>query len=146
MVVTEFKRVLQTLPCQSEGHEVFMQRVRCDNNLHNASTQFFEAVTAFAVKKTSPPHSIPIAYDSRFLLTALAITRFPQEILGAPEEAYRFSLIDKALKFLQSVDLVLFTAAADVTSDTFIGDDVSAEYMRTLNEFRSAWLALWAVC
>ena len=146
MVVTEFKRVLQTLPSPSDGHEAFMQRVRCDDDLDSAVTQFFETVTALAVRKTSPPHSIPITYDPRFLLTAFAITRFPLETLGAPEEPYRFSLVDRAWGFLQSVDLVLFTASKDATADDFIDDDVAAEYMRTLNEFRSAWLALWAAC
>jgi hypothetical protein len=79
------------------------------------------------------------------MLTAFSITRFPIETLDTPEEQYLFTLIDKAWKYLQGVDIILYVhhAAEDVTVDDFVDNETASEYLDALNEFRNAWFAVW---
>jgi hypothetical protein len=92
------------------------------------------------------PNILPVDYDPRFLLTAFSVTRFPIETLGNPEEPYRFTLIDKAWKYHQVVDIILYVhhAAEDVSVDDFVDDETASEYLDALNEFCCrAWFAVW---
>ena len=146
MFVTHFKNTLKTLPNRDEGCDAFMRCIgHNEGQFSQAADVFFKLVTNYAIRRSSLPNILPIDYDPRFLLTAFSITRFPIETLGTPEEPYRFTLIDKAWKYLQVVDIILHVhhAAEDVTVDDFVDDETASEYLDALNEFRNAWFAVW---
>jgi hypothetical protein len=143
MFVTSFKHALQSLPCRDASFDVFMGYLSDTERFGGAAMEFFDRVTTYAVKQTSAVP--PVQYDWRFMTTAFALTRFPIEILRTPEEPYRFSLLDKAWKYLGMVDIVLYVCdrAEDDAVDDFLDSDTCAEYLQALNEFRGALYALW---
>ncbi len=102
----------------------------------------FARITNYALNKTQ---SRSLHYDPRLLLTAFAITRFPIETLGAPEEPLRFTLLGKAFEFLEQIDKVLLgcSEAEDDTADDFLDEGTAAEYLHALKEFHNTWVALW---
>lgn len=147
MFVSAFKHAVQSLPdSRLDGaFDVFIQHLNEEDGFSGVAMEFFHRVTAYALQKTASP--VSIQYDWRFLTTAFVITRFPVEFLGTPEEPYRFSLIDKAWKYLSEVDVVLYACsrAEDDAVDVFLDTDTCEEYLRTLSEFSGSWFALWAV-
>ena len=142
MFVSDFKNMLQTLPARELGHSAFIERIQHEDNFYNPATEFFRRVTNYAVNKTQGRFE---HYDPRLLLTAFAISRFPIETLGAPEEPLRFTLLAKAFEFLEQIDKVLLgcSNAEDDTADDFLDAETAAEYLHSLNELHSTWIALW---
>lgn len=144
MFVTEFKRMLQHFPDREAGFDAFMQRIEQDRAIRDTTSEFFSRVTNYALNRATAVDSAPLLYDSRLLLTALAISRFPIEILGSPEEPVRFTLLNKAVEFLGAIDVVLYVLnpAEDDASDDFLDSETCAEYLLALNEFHRAWILL----
>lgn len=134
MFVTSFKSMMQTFPVD---HDAFTQ----SDEFSKPATEFFDRVTQYALKQCP---CVDSDYDSRLLLTAVVLTRFPIETLVTPEEPLRFTLLNKAWSFMQAVDLILFTCdpSEDDTSNSFLDADTSLRYLRALNEFHDAWMAL----
>jgi hypothetical protein len=142
MFVTAFKEMLHRLPSHEAGYDAFRGYIdHCDN----PAVEFFARVTNYALNKSQPIDSAPVHYDPRFLMTAIAISRFPLETLIAPEEPLRFTLLDKAMKFIEAVDNVLKATSnrsEDDASDDFLDVQTATEYLHALNAFHAAWTEL----
>jgi hypothetical protein len=138
MFVTALKHMMQTLPCHEQGCDALIERIQQEDPVCNPATDFFVRVTNFALNKFPPLDTSPVQYDPRLFLTALVISRFPIEILGEPEEPFRFTLLNKAIGFLEVVDGVLFVCAEDDAADDFLDDWTCVDYLRALNEFHNA--------
>jgi hypothetical protein len=140
MFVTNFKNMLQTLPCHEEGCDALLERIRQEDQVCNPATDFFVRVTNYALNKSPPSlvDSSPVQYDPRLFLTAFVISRFPIELLGEPEEPLRFTLLNKAIEFLGVVDVVLYVCAKDDAADDFLDCETCIDYLRALNEFHNA--------
>jgi hypothetical protein len=141
MFVAALKHMMQTLPCHEEGCDALIERIQQEDPVCNPATDFFVRVTNYALNKFPPPSSAdtsPVQYDPRLFLTALVISRFPIEILGEPEEPLRFTLLNKAIGFLEVVDGVLFACAEDDAADDFLDDWTCLDFLRALNEFHCA--------
>ena len=142
MFVTAFKHMIQNLPCHEEGCDALIERIQQEDPVCNPATDFFVRVTNYALNKFQPPSLVdtcsPVQYDPRLFLTALVISRFPIEILGEPEEPLRFTLLNKAIEFLEVVDGVLFVCAEDDAADDFLDHWTCVDYLRVLNGFHNA--------
>jgi hypothetical protein len=134
MFVTDFKHMMCTFPSE---HDAFMH----SDEFSKPATEFFDRVTKYALKRCP---SVVSDYDSRFLLTAIVLTRFPIETLVKPEEPIRFTLLSSAWRFMRIIDLILSTCdpSEDDASHSFLDVDTSSRYLRALNEFHDAWVAL----
>ena len=137
MFIARFKAALASLPSQDVGYNEFAQCVRSERDVF---FEFFTRVTNYAANHAAGA----VHYDPRHLTTALLATRFPIEVLGAPEEPTRFTLLNSAWKFLQEIDVVLYThnPKEDDTADDFLDSQTCVDYMRALNGLHNAWSAL----
>jgi hypothetical protein len=135
MFVSDFKNLLTTLP---EEHNIFMQHIEEGTLFCRVATEFFLRITNYALNK-SMLHA-PSHYNSDLLCIIMAVSRFPIEMLGSPEEPFRFTLLNKTIEFLETVDAVLRVHSPDEddTCDAFLDEDTVSKYLHALNEVCNA--------
>ena len=142
MFVTEFKTLLQTLPCQEEGISVLLERIQQTDKFN----EFFIRITNYSLNKSQSSGNLlsPVLYDPHLFQIAFVISRFPVETLDTPEEPLRFTLLNKAIEFLGATDSVLYVCshAEDDSADDFLDSETAADFLLALNEFHNAWNVL----
>jgi hypothetical protein len=140
--IADFKQFLGSLPPQSDGFIPSQARLllRCEEPL----MAFFIRITNYAAS-LSPAEPSSKHYDPHLLSTALCMTRFPEEVLGEPEEPLRFTLLNSAWKLLRIIDtiLTLHHRSEDDTRAGLISESVAEDYMQALNEYQAAWSSVW---
>jgi hypothetical protein len=141
MFITNFKRMLLALPDSDEGHAVFMAHIANKEAVIKPAAEFFDRITTYALIKTQA--SVPLRRPNpRMLITALAIQRFPIEMLHTTEEPLQFSLINKTENLLETLDRILHehNPEEDDTAPDLIPADTTALFLTALIEYHAAWV------
>jgi hypothetical protein len=140
MFITNFKRMLHSLPTENAGHAAFMAHIADKEAVVKPTAEFLLKMTNYALEKIQAP--IPVKDPNpRLLMAAFAIMRFPVETLRTPEGPIQFSLLNKTTNLLEIIDRILHehSPEEDDTMPDLIPADVTALFLTALVEYHAAW-------